>query len=129
MKSILIVEDNIANYRLMHELLSLAYPHWTISIKTTAANLLLFLEGNAVDLIISDLSMPLVNGFEAIQRVRHSPHFRNLRCIAVSGNSVARAELERLGFDGFIRKPIRPENFAEQVGQIVLLGQEIWQMN
>lgn len=68
-------------------------------------------------LIILDLSMPRMNGFEALGELRAQPHLRGAVVIVMSGTS-SQAEVDRaysLGCNAFIRKP---SSLAELVDAI-----------
>jgi len=63
------------------------------------------------DLILMDLVMPVMTGFEAIQEIRRMPEFRETPIIAVSA-SVIKTDRERsriAGCDAFLPKPVRAE--------------------
>jgi PAS domain S-box-containing protein len=60
------------------------------------------------DLLIMDLSMPVMDGFEATRRIHAHPELSRLPVIAASGNASAEVEAEarRAGVQGFLIKPI-----------------------
>ncbi len=63
------------------------------------------------DLILMDLVMPVMTGFEAVQEIRQTPGFRETPIIAVSA-SVIEADQEKsriVGCDAFLSKPVRAE--------------------
>ncbi|HEY2386568.1 MAG TPA: ATP-binding protein [Candidatus Binatia bacterium] len=65
------------------------------------------LDEGAVDLVLCDLRMPLMDGFELIRRIRADPRHRRLPVVAVSGFA-AHDDEERTraaGFDAYVRKP------------------------
>src|SRR5688572_22227433 len=81
-----------------------------------------YLETSRFSVILSDLSMPQMDGIELIERIRKSPHHRDTPAIAISafpetyGNAVA------AGFNLFIRKPIDIDKVCEAVSQLVKKG-------
>ena len=74
------------------------------------------------DLIISDIQLPGIDGYELVRRLRHDPAMRRVRAIAVSTFTLggARARALDAGFDGFIAKPFLQESFAQQVEQFLV---------
>ena len=60
------------------------------------------------DIILTDLVMPVMTGFEAVQKIRQMPELKNVIIIAVSA-SVFEADQEKcriVGFNDFLPKPI-----------------------
>ena len=67
--------------------------------------------------ILMDLSMPIVDGWEATRRLKADPATSSLVVVALSAHSLA-AEGERArqaGCDGFIAKPCLPHDLVEQM--------------
>jgi len=59
------------------------------------------------DLVLMDIAMPVMDGFEATRRIKADPQLKNIPVIFVTayGNERA-AEIEKAGGDGFLSKPI-----------------------
>jgi two-component system chemotaxis response regulator CheY len=78
-------------------------------------------EGNLPDLIISDLHMPEMDGFEFIKHLRSSGFFRDIPLIILSSyeNSNTRINCLRLGADDYLIKPFNPEELEARVDSIV----------
>lgn len=68
-------------------------------------------------LIITDLTMPVMNGFEMTQRLRASEAFKNLTIIASSASvfSFTRQESWDAGCNDFIPKPVQSEELLQQL--------------
>ncbi len=67
------------------------------------------------DLILMDLVMPVIDGFEAIKLIRKDPSLRDIPIIVVSAG-VLESDIEKsrqVGYDGFLSKPIREEKLFE----------------
>jgi two-component system cell cycle response regulator DivK len=80
-----------------------------------------------VDLFLVDINMPGKSGYELLAEIREHEMLKEARVVAVSAGTLV-AEMEharRLGFDGFISKPLKPGEFAGQV-QRILDGEAIW---
>lgn len=77
------------------------------------------------DMVIVDLAMPGMDGFEVISSLRNSPHTANMILIACSAFSTIEFKERALqvGGNGYIPKPIQPENFLRQIKEIALKSQ------
>jgi PAS domain S-box-containing protein len=69
------------------------------------------------DLILMDLIMPEMNGFEASRRIKQIPTLKNIVIIAVSASVLKSSRQESLeaGCDDFIVKPVRSEELLERL--------------
>src|SRR5690554_4910021 len=75
--------------------------------------------GGSLDLVLSDIQMPDLDGYEFLSALRRHPRFATLPVIAITAFSMRGDEQKILesGFDGYISKPIDPEQFVHQVCQ------------
>ncbi|MDW8466242.1 MAG: response regulator [Chloroherpetonaceae bacterium] len=74
-----------------------------------------------VDLIISDLEMPRMNGFELVSEIRKMPEYQDLPIIIVTaraGDKHRRTGLE-LGANAFLNKPFDPQQLIETIESFV----------
>ena len=112
---ILIIEDNPASRDLVTYLLEKS----GYSVRAAADGLqgLRLLGEFPADLILCDLQMPALNGFEFIAKLRASPDLRRLQVIAVTAFSMPgdRDKTLEAGFDGYFSKPIEPRSFVADV--------------
>jgi two-component system chemotaxis response regulator CheY len=78
-------------------------------------------EGNLPDLIISDLYMPEMDGFEFIKHIRASGFFKDIPVIVLSSyeSSSTKINCLRLGADDYLIKPFNPEELEARVENIV----------
>lgn len=78
-------------------------------------------EGNLPDLIVSDLYMPQMDGFEFIKHIRASGFFKDIPLIVLSSyeSSATRINCLRLGADDYLVKPFNPEELEARVENIV----------
>ena len=70
---------------------------------------------NPVDLLITDLSMPIMDGEELLKKVKESPELRELPVLVVSsaGNPAREEKLLKLGAFAVLGKPISPVNLLK----------------
>jgi PAS domain S-box-containing protein len=79
------------------------------------------LEEVDVDLVVCDLRMPLMDGFELIRRIRDDPRHRALPVIAVSGYATRDDERRTrdAGFDDYVRKPFVESTLAATIARVL----------
>jgi CheY-like chemotaxis protein len=112
---ILVVEDNAANLELARYLLASA-GHEVLLAGDGQAGLVLATHERP-DLIISDLQMPLMDGYALIAALKAAPACAQIPVLALTAFSMPgdRDEVMRAGFTGYLSKPIEPEQFVGQV--------------
>jgi CheY-like chemotaxis protein len=117
---ILLVEDNPANLELARYLLA-AVGH-EILVATDGAQGLAVARAARPDLIISDLQMPIMDGYALIAELKLDPACREIPVIALTAFSMPGDESRAMqaGFDGYLSKPIEPEQFTAQIAQFLL---------
>jgi two-component system CheB/CheR fusion protein len=72
------------------------------------------------DLVISDIRMPVVDGYELIRAIRDMPELNATPAIALTGFG-AKADIERAlaaGYNGCLSKPAEPEEIADLINQL-----------
>jgi len=112
---ILIIEDNKANLELV-EYLFKASGYTTLAARDGEQGV-----GTArkehPDLIICDLQMPIMDGYEVVRELKKDPLLRPIPVIAVTALSMPgdRNNVLAAGFDGYLSKPIEPETFVRTV--------------
>ncbi|MDZ8065308.1 MAG: ATP-binding protein [Nostoc sp. DedQUE08] len=75
------------------------------------------------DLIITDLVMPILNGFELIDRLRKSEQFKEIAVIASSASVFAADQYKSIdvGANAFLPKPVEAETLLEMLRQFLQL--------
>ena len=75
------------------------------------------------DLVLLDVMMPVLNGYEVCQRLKSDPKLRHVRVLILSakGRDVEVAKGRELGADGYITKPFSTRELVSKVR--ALLGQ------
>lgn len=78
-------------------------------------------EGDIPDLIISDLEMPELDGYELITKVRSSGYFADIPIIVLScrDSSADRIKCLKLGANDFMVKPFNPEELSIRIDNIL----------
>jgi len=82
---------------------------------------LMLLKVGGVDLLVTDLNMPVLDGRELIRRVSSSPKLNGLPMMVItsSGNEARKQELLDLGAKVVLRKPVNPMKIAEGLGAVL----------
>lgn len=75
----------------------------------------------APNLLILDIRMPGLNGFQVCRRVKADPATRETRILAITGGAQhAREQILEAGADGFLEKPIRLDDLQAEVARLVV---------
>jgi CheY-like chemotaxis protein len=74
------------------------------------------------DIVLMDLKLPDMKGFEAIRRIRETNKY--VPIIAVTSYSMddVREEFDKAGFDGYIQKPINSSTVLDEIKKIMALN-------
>lgn len=77
-----------------------------------------FEEGNIVDLIITDLNMPRMDGNNLIKKLKANFKTKDIPIIIISsiGNEINNEELNKMGIKGVIQKPLSPIKIVNLLG-------------
>jgi len=71
------------------------------------------------DLLILDLAMPEMNGYQVLQHIRRLPHLDGMKVMILTARPNMVPEVEALGIDCWVSKPIMPHDFLDIVTQIL----------
>jgi CheY-like chemotaxis protein len=76
------------------------------------------------DLILLDLQMPDMDGYETLETLRTNPALATVPIVAVSAYAMAGSSGRALtsGFDGYVSKPISPETFGARLEAFLSIG-------
>ncbi len=122
MSTILIVEDNEKNMKLVRDILR-HQGHTTLEAATGGEGVRLALERRP-DLILMDIQLPDIDGIVALGQIREKRALDATPVLAVSA-SVMPDEQQKIvdsGFDAFIMKPINLKQFQDTVQRFLTQG-------
>ncbi len=105
MPDILIVEDNPVNQKLIAFLL--ARSGYSYDIADNGAAALDKLEGAEYRLVLMDMMMPVMNGYDATRAIRNNPKMKGLPIIALTANAMKGEDekCRQVGCNDYIAKP------------------------
>ncbi len=105
--TVLYVEDNPANLRLVRKIIS-TRTNLSLLDARTAEQGLDIAATHLPSLILLDINLPGMNGFEALRRLRDNPATRDIPVVAISANAMERDVRKGLaaGFTDYLTKPL-----------------------
>lgn len=116
---ILIAEDNAVNSELLKNILSRF--DYKLTIVENGLEVLTSLEKERFDLILMDMQMPKMDGFETTKKIRGNPKYKELPIIALTAYAMI-GDAEKCGEAGctdYVTKPIDKKRFIECVQSYV----------
>ncbi|MBX3587469.1 MAG: response regulator [Ramlibacter sp.] len=120
---ILVIEDNAANMELACYVLQ-KFGYSTVAAVDGESGVDKAL-AEPPDLIVCDLQLPGIDGFEVLRRLRDHDATRRLPVLAVTAYAMVgdRERVLAAGFNGYLPKPIDPQEFVQRVA--TMLGQGV----
>jgi two-component system cell cycle response regulator len=112
---ILVIEDNEDNITLVDYVLR-AHGHVPFLARSGPEGITIALRERP-DLILLDIRMPGMDGYEVSTTLRAEPGLEHTRIVAVTASAMVgdRERIAAAGFDGYIQKPIEPQTFIPEV--------------
>jgi DNA-binding response OmpR family regulator len=111
---VLVIDDEPTIQLLLMNFLTKTYDY-DVTIKSDGSEALDWLETNLPDLIISDISMNNVGGYEFLTRLRERGYTKHTPVVMLSGveSSEERVKCYKLGAQDFLSKPFNPQELGE----------------
>jgi len=114
---ILVVEDNMVNRKVAHFMLEKRGHH--ITAVENGKEALEALDGNIFDLILMDVQMPVMDGFEATAAIRKKEEATgtHIPIIAMTAHAMKgdRERCLKAGMDEYVAKPLNPEEVFQKI--------------
>lgn len=116
MKHILLVDDDKMNLNMARIVLCDDYK---ITAVMKGSQALTFLENNSCDIILLDINMPEMDGFEVLEKIREMEQCKNIPVIFLTADNNAATETRcfEAGAVDFIAKPFVPEVVRSRIGR------------
>jgi PAS domain S-box-containing protein len=115
--SVLLVEDNRVNQMIAGTYLK----KWNMNVvfADNGAQAVEKLRSKNFDIVLMDLQMPVMDGYEATQKIRamSDPYFHNIPIIALTASAMAgmKDKVAKVGMNDFISKPFDPIELRERI--------------
>lgn len=119
MARFLIVEDNTVNQRLLQVILKSAGHESAVAENGAVA--LDLIDSDTFDMVLMDLMMPVMDGYEATSRIRENEALAELPVIAVSADTMVKARERALesGCNDFVSKPFTKKQILNLVDRFL----------
>ncbi|MEW7289847.1 ATP-binding protein [Aquimarina sp. 2304DJ70-9] len=117
-KKILIVDDDPSQLSLTSEVASLAGLSYDVC--KNGLDAFSRLQTNTYDLVLTDIQMPKMDGFELLEAIKSKTNQTDLPVIALSGRTdISFLEYQQAGFAGSLRKPYAPKELIDLIAEIL----------
>ena len=115
---LLIVEDNVELLLLMQQLFS---KHYQVLTAPNGEKALDIVANNEIDLIVSDVMMPVMDGYELTRRIKGAPTTSRLPIILLTAKTQSedREEALAIGADDYVTKPFKMRDLELRINNII----------
>ena len=119
MSTILVVEDSVAQREMIIDLLQGS--GLTVEVANDGVEALESIQGQPPDLIVLDIVMPRMNGYEVCRRIKSDPSTQDVPVVLCSskGEEFDRYWGMKQGADAYIAKPFQPTELVGTVKQLL----------
>ncbi|MEM8528872.1 MAG: response regulator [Bacteroidota bacterium] len=118
--TILVVEDNTSLREYLQLILA---PHYQVETAENgkAALELLAKQKNKIDLILSDIMMPEMDGYELLHELKNDDRYRHLPCVMLTARADLQDKLKalRIGVDDYLLKPFEEEELLVRIANLL----------
>ena len=121
---VLIVEDNVELLRLMKRLLQ---PRYHVLTASDGREALRLIQTNKLDIVVSDVMMPEMDGYELTDHIKHNEIYSHLPIILLTAKTTEDDQHKALltGADGYITKPFKIRDLQLHIDNLIANRQRI----
>ena len=127
MTILLIEDDAIEILKFNRSLIKLREVHELIEAHNGENALDILAENSQIDLILLDLNMPKMNGFEFLKQLRTDPNLKYIPTVVLT-TSINRSDLKQaysIGIAGYLVKPLKYEDYVQKIASLL----NYWKQN
>ena len=116
---ILVVEDDSNIEQLVS--FKLKNSGYEVSIARNGAEALEFLKKNSVNLIVTDVMMPIMTGKELVMELKKNPKTKNIPVVMLTSRTLEKEIVEgfSLGVEDYIKKPFSPQELLVRIRTVL----------
>jgi two-component system, chemotaxis family, chemotaxis protein CheY len=125
--NVLVVDDSMTIRAMIKKALSLSIPELgEVHEAENGIMALAQLTQNNVDLVLTDINMPRMDGVQLITKMKQIPKLADIPVVVIStdGSTERIGDLETLGIRGYLHKPFRPEQLKEVLLHILEISHD-----
>ncbi len=118
---ILLVEDNVQNRYLMTFLLERS--GYSVTVAEDGQEALDSLAAETPDIILMDMQLPRMDGYEATRRIKSDERLRGIPLVALTAHSMKgdRAKAVEAGCDEYVTKPVDADGLVALIERLITL--------
>jgi DNA-binding NtrC family response regulator len=116
-ETILVVDDTLSTLEVLQR--SLTAEGYMTYTAPNAVDALSFLDGNAIDLVITDLKMPKLSGIDLIRHIREN--YKNIAVMMITGYATVESAVEAIksGAEEYVSKPFTDAELFAAVRRVL----------
>lgn len=118
-KRILVVEDHEDNRRIMRDLLTSS--GYEVIEAVTGIEGVTAAENHRPDLILMDIQLPGIDGYEATRQIKANPNLQKVPIIVVTSYALSGDDVKAFeaGCDAYVAKPFSPRDLLAKIREYV----------
>jgi two-component system cell cycle response regulator DivK len=119
---VLVVEDQYDNRRILRDLLTSA--GYEMIEAVTGEEGVTIAEQQRPDLILMDMQLPGIDGYESTRRIKANPELKSIPIIAVTSYAMSGDDLlaYKSGCDAYVTKPFSPRRLIAKISEFLPLS-------
>jgi len=118
-KTILVIEDQEDNRRILRDLLTNS--DFEVIEAVTGTDGVCIAETHHPDLILMDIQLPGIDGYEATRRIKANPDLQKIPIIVVTSYALSGDDVKAFeaGCDAYVTKPFSPRNLLAKIREFL----------